>query len=216
MEEWREIAEFPNYQISDRGNVRRLTPNRGAQPGRLLDTEDNRVRLIRNERFYSLRAYIPVDILVLLSFRGAPAADGRKWGAAHLDSDPNNNALDNLEWTPLEEKTSPGRPKKRYDEDYQRILRALTHPMPSEEIAQKLRTSKQTARKRLTELVARGYVETSVEEAERGRGRPRLLYASAKKPSWTLRPFREKEADSRGATRVRLLARGKESLKVSA
>lgn len=88
MEWWKEIREFPGYEISDRGAVM------GKKSKRLLKFNTitggyQLVRLYKNKKQYSFL----VHRLVLQFFRG-PCPVGLE--AAHLDGNPKNNHVDNL------------------------------------------------------------------------------------------------------------------------
>ncbi|MCI9641243.1 MAG: hypothetical protein HFJ98_00385 [Eubacterium sp.] len=101
MEEWRDIEEFKGlYQVSNYGRVRSVERyiNTRTYPSQIIKTavrNNNSVQVgLRKPGKYQVHR--SVAKLVLLAFVGqAP-----KWSkqAKHLDGNPNNNRLDNLEW----------------------------------------------------------------------------------------------------------------------
>lgn len=104
MESWRTCTRNNRYEVSDLGRVRHTLTGRvksahsgGGSTGRYL-----RVSLVSGNRkagTYKVRPH-NVHTLVLEAFAG-PAAAGHV--CRHLDGDPTNNALSNLEWgTPLQ------------------------------------------------------------------------------------------------------------------
>ncbi len=98
-EEWRDIADFPGYQVSDRGNVRTCHVWRQFRDGRwrpvcpgTLPTGYKYVRLQKGKRGVS--RYI--HRLVLEAFVG-PCPEGME--SRHVnDRDPSNNSVGNLAW----------------------------------------------------------------------------------------------------------------------
>lgn len=92
-ERWRTIAEFPDYEVSSWGRVRRIGAKRylrqAPRPGRYPHF---RVELRKNGRTY----WRTVHILVLIAFEG-PSPPGKDIGC-HNDGDPANNRLENLRW----------------------------------------------------------------------------------------------------------------------
>lgn len=94
---WRTIPEFPEYQVSDRGEVRRVGAARGAKPGRLLRSKPRPERGYRTVRLWSRNREHPryVHRLVLEAFVGQPEP-GQE--ARHLNGDGSDNRLENLAW----------------------------------------------------------------------------------------------------------------------
>ena len=95
---WRTISEFPAYEVSDLGNVRRSKPDfYGRMPGGCLRMTARRdgylqVSLHSNGR----QATRLVHRLVCEAFHGAPPTSAHH--AAHGDGDQVNNRADNLRW----------------------------------------------------------------------------------------------------------------------
>lgn len=99
-EEWRPVVGWP-YEVSSQGRVRRASHARnGTYIGRVLrpaclSTGYLKVMLTHGPR----RKQFSVHRLVAKAFLPGPAKDH----VNHIDSNPQNNRLDNLEWaTPSE------------------------------------------------------------------------------------------------------------------
>src|SRR3954471_1653643 len=96
--EWRSIPGWPEYQVSDAGEVRRVGSASGAQVGRIL-------RQLRNGKTgyfsvclsrYADQVRIDVHRLVAMAFHGPePSAD---YVVAHNDGSRTNNHPRNLRW----------------------------------------------------------------------------------------------------------------------
>lgn len=97
LEEWRVIAEAPDYEVSDRGRVRRCNPDwQGKYLGRL-----RRPNFLRGYARYNLRVggkaiLRSAHYLVCSAFNG-PRPDP-SFHCAHRDDDKSNNCPDNLYW----------------------------------------------------------------------------------------------------------------------
>lgn len=93
MSHWKDVDGFPGYRVSDSGQV--VGPGRH---GREVELKPN----IRNAPYQSVRLYREgkkywklIHRLVLESFV-LPAPENMQ--ADHIDGDPTNNSLSNLEW----------------------------------------------------------------------------------------------------------------------
>lgn len=101
-EEWRIIPEFPDYEASNIGRVRRAVPCKCVPAGRLMSCYLGvngymRVGLTRNGK----QEVVPVHRLVLMAFVGPPPSEAHQ--CAHFDGVRTNNVLSNLRWaTPFE------------------------------------------------------------------------------------------------------------------
>lgn len=95
--EWKRSEIFPDYEVSDEGRVRRLTPGRGARVGKEVSPwtdPDGRVTvtLRRDGETKTIR----VATLVCSAFHG-PRPQPRL-EVCHNDGNPGNNQKDNLRW----------------------------------------------------------------------------------------------------------------------
>ena len=97
---WLTIKQFPNYQISDHGTVRRIDTHKElAQNTKRGKHPYKRVHLSHK----GVTKYVLVHRLVLEAFVG-PCPDGMQ--TLHADDDPANNCLSNLSW---------GTPKRNHE-----------------------------------------------------------------------------------------------------
>jgi hypothetical protein len=95
IEEWRTIKEFPDYEISNLGRIRRLTTQRRWKAGHIRKISSNgrypNVSLYKNGRGYM--RYI--HRLVMEAFVGTCPPNQE---CNHKDGNRMNFSLDNLEW----------------------------------------------------------------------------------------------------------------------
>ena len=97
IEEWRDIHGYEGiYQVSNLGNVKRIAPSRRAKEEHLLKMHDahhgyNQVRLTANGKQEMKR----VSRLVATAF--IPNPDNLP-EVNHIDENPKNNCVTNLEW----------------------------------------------------------------------------------------------------------------------
>jgi len=95
-EEWRAIAQWPSYEISSMGRIRRVTAYRSTYPGRILKPYLSKgyyaIRIAVNGRYKSRT----IHALVAETFIG-PRPDGAVIN--HKDAVKTNNCADNLEYT---------------------------------------------------------------------------------------------------------------------
>jgi hypothetical protein len=102
LERWAVIGDFPEYEVSDRGRVRRRVVRHRTPAGRLLKLQvrasDGRVfvRLQGTPKAKTRR----VHRLVAAAFLG-PCPDG--FQVNHRDGNPQNNTVANLEWATRDE-----------------------------------------------------------------------------------------------------------------
>lgn len=101
QEEWRVIAEFPDYAVSDLGRVKRVVDARTSRAGRIIKQYEldgyKSVSLSVDGKEYGRR----INRLVCAAFHGpAPSPTHH---AAHNDGVRGNNSANNLRWaTPFE------------------------------------------------------------------------------------------------------------------
>ena len=90
QEEWKKIAEFPNYSVSNMGRVRNDRKN--TLMGNSYDSKGYyRVALSKNNKRHARR----VHRLVAMAFIPNPQ---NKEQVNHLDGNKTNNVVSNLEW----------------------------------------------------------------------------------------------------------------------
>ena len=87
---WKRIEEYPEYSVSDEGQVKNNKTNRILSPG--YNEGYAVVQLWKNKKPYMKR----VHRLVLETF--CPIKDSQNLEVNHLDRNPKNNCLSNLEW----------------------------------------------------------------------------------------------------------------------
>jgi hypothetical protein len=97
QEQWRTVADFPDYSVSNLGRVRRDTGGKGATVGRIMTGWTRSggylaVKLHRGGAHKNLR----IHRLVAFAFIG-PAPTGAH-EVAHFDGVPANNHVNNLRW----------------------------------------------------------------------------------------------------------------------
>jgi hypothetical protein len=102
QEQWRTVAGFPDYSVSDHGRVRRDVGGRGAVAGRIL------AKKVGSHGYCSVNLqrggkanFTYVHRMVALTFLGPPPTE--KHEVAHFDGCPRKNHVSNLRWaTPAE------------------------------------------------------------------------------------------------------------------
>jgi hypothetical protein len=108
MEEWREVPEYPRYQVSNLGRVRSCAkpghPNRDRAVRRTDTWRILKTSKLSKKGYASVTLHVEgqkekreyVHRLVLLAFVG-PSPEGKP-NVRHLDGDHDRNHLDNLAW----------------------------------------------------------------------------------------------------------------------
>jgi hypothetical protein len=133
QEEWRPVpfSEFAeHYEVSNKGQVRRLTKTRGTYPGKILTRGNPKKKgiypkVVLNNNYHTLE--IKVYRLVALTFIGPPPTP--KHEVAHWDGEPTNCAVDNLRWATRKE-----------NKDDQRRHGTLGHKL-TQELAEQIRAA---------------------------------------------------------------------------
>lgn len=99
MQQWKTINGYPDYAISNDGQVKSLRYNRVLKQS-ASDTSYLYVNLINNKR----KKTTAIHKLVIEHFgKGPPHI---KSVVDHIDSNKQNNHIDNLEWVSISENTS--------------------------------------------------------------------------------------------------------------
>lgn len=99
QEEWRRVAEFPNYIVSNLGRVRRdraASPNHPASSRCLKPSAGKRGHLYVNLYGQGGPDLNYIHRLVATAFIGPPPSPRHQ--VAHWDGDASNNAVSNLRW----------------------------------------------------------------------------------------------------------------------
>lgn len=96
-ERWKPIPDFPEYAASNKGQIKRVVPDKKNHACRILKPWLNNkgyamVCLCNNNGKHRKL----VSRLVCLAFKGSPPSI--KHEVAHYDGDPSNNASNNLRW----------------------------------------------------------------------------------------------------------------------
>lgn len=94
-EEWRVIADFPDYAVSDLGRVKRVVPDFRGRSGGIMKQQTRRYAYLTLYRDRTPSCVL-VHRLVCSAFHGSqPAIDHE---VAHCDGESLNNAARNLRW----------------------------------------------------------------------------------------------------------------------
>lgn len=102
MIKWRQLAEFPDYEISELGIVRRLTDSHCAPRGRVLRPKTDRYGYLAVRPFRNGKGrHVTIHRLVALAFIGEPPTPEHQ--IAHFDGDHQNNDWRNLRWATSQE-----------------------------------------------------------------------------------------------------------------
>lgn len=102
MTVWRQLSEFPDYEISEAGVVRRLTDSHCAKRGRVLRPKTDRYGYLVVRPFYNGEGrHVPVHRLVAVTFLGDPPTAQHQ--VAHFDGDHQHNHWSNLRWATAKE-----------------------------------------------------------------------------------------------------------------
>ena len=97
MIEWRPVPEWPEYEVSSEGQVRRVAPGPGTRAGRLMKPQlDTNGRPAVVLKVGARRSQMRVSRLVLLAFIGPPPTP--KHEGAHENRRRTDNRISNLSW----------------------------------------------------------------------------------------------------------------------
>jgi len=99
METWKIIEDFPNYEVSDFGNVRNKRTKRVLKP-REDKITNNYIRYTVN--LYNDKGSLNQKIHRLVAEAFIPKIEGKE-EVDHIDRNPANNALTNLHWVDRKE-----------------------------------------------------------------------------------------------------------------
>ena len=103
-EEWRDIIGYPNYQVSNMGNVHntKLKRNMRLDPAP-FKRMNKPIQVVLSQK-YKIVKRMHLSRLVLMHFN--PDPDMHEKYAVHIDRDKYNNKLSNLEWATCAQKHS--------------------------------------------------------------------------------------------------------------
>ena len=112
-EHWKVIEEFPDYEVSDKGRIRRLTPAKSTYKGKIKKTYINNAGYelvnFNKDKIYSRTVHRLVAIAFL------PKPDGCD-EINHKDENKLNNSVENLEWCTHKYNMNYGTLKERTSE----------------------------------------------------------------------------------------------------
>jgi hypothetical protein len=95
--QWRPCPNFDDYEVSENGDVRRVTTAQGSVLGRVLKTNtDSKGRLNLILRREGASVHVRPSRLVCEAWWGAPPFKGAE--TCHGDGNPSNNHFSNLRW----------------------------------------------------------------------------------------------------------------------
>lgn len=101
MEVWKKIKYYPNYEVSDLGNVRRILKSGKTKTLKSVDNWNGYMRLNLYKNGRQAKHYI--HRLVANAFLNNR---NKLPEVHHIDHDKTNNTLKNLEWVSSEENNS--------------------------------------------------------------------------------------------------------------
>lgn len=95
LEEWRQIADFPDYAVSSEGRVKRVLPDYRGRVGNVLKVRLDRYAYVSLYRD-TVASQCLVHRLVCAAFHGPQPSSAHE--VAHGDGDGHNNHKGNLRW----------------------------------------------------------------------------------------------------------------------
>lgn len=90
MEEWKVIPDFPDYEVSNIGNVRRVGKSENLKPQIQKDGR-KRIHLSKNGKAYWRQIYRLMAICFIPNTNNYPLID-------HINRNPSDNRIENLRW----------------------------------------------------------------------------------------------------------------------
>lgn len=110
-EEWRYVPNFPEYIVSNRGEIRRTGSGQGRHPSLRLNDNGDLVVNLRAPNDHQAYTF-KVERIVAAAFMGGLTKEFLSGNLVHIDGDPANCRVDNLMWDDDLDHTPPSeRPK---------------------------------------------------------------------------------------------------------
>ena len=126
-EHWKVIEEFPDYEVSDKGRIRRRTSAKSTYKGKIKKTYINNVGYecvtFKKDKIYSRTVHRLVAIAFL------PKPDGCN-EINHKDENKLNNTVENLEWCTHKYNMNYGTLKERTSETLKKSIEYCTISVP--------------------------------------------------------------------------------------
>ena len=127
QEHWKVIEEFPDYEVSDKGRIRRLTPYKSTYKGKIKKTYINNSGYefvtLKKDKLYSRTVHRLVAIAFL------PKQDGCD-EVNHKDENKLNNTVENLEWCTHKYNMNYGTLQERISEKLKKSIEYCTISIP--------------------------------------------------------------------------------------
>ena len=114
---WKEIKDFPNYEVSNKGQVRNVKTGRMLKPYVNLGGGKGYYKVRLTSEPYKTKQFF-VHRLVAEAF--IPKEKEEYTDVNHIDENKLNNNVDNLEWCTRSYNTSYGSAQKRHSATYKK------------------------------------------------------------------------------------------------
>ena len=114
---WKEIKDFPNYEVSNKGQVRNVKTGRMLKPYVNLGGGKGYYKVRLTSEPYKTKQFF-VHRLVAEAF--IPKEKEEYTDVNHIDENKLNNVVDNLEWCTRSYNTSYGSAQKRHSATYKK------------------------------------------------------------------------------------------------
>jgi len=153
-EKWKLISEFPDYQISSHGRIKRITSggNNFCKVGKILKPHLEKNGYLRIGLYFKGNCYRrSIHRLVAFAFLGTPATSSHE--VAHNDGSRDNNHFSNLRWCTRKENHADklkhgtsqcGERNGNGKLDEKAVIDILTSGMKQVDLAKKYNVSKGT------------------------------------------------------------------------